>query len=601
MESANPTNEQQPKERRFKVGDIVCWTNDNGVKWHARRIIGFDDPDKWGHRYYLEPTDAPWMYTREKNLALETLGGDALERTLSHDYSLRKFCGRHPHYLGDVAAFIAKRRQLHLSETHGKMPQCNLVVDGTDDGGNFAGDGEKYPFVVFDIDAQENIAGPFKTRADGETAREEILAGATPVLDSAALLAILEAMDEGIPPEVTFQAGQQVMFTSTNSDAKRNGKVNVKVEIVRPLTDLEADLDEVGKMYKIRFTDGHIEDAFVDELSAGKLPAPTKYRDGTAGNVIALEVDQLTLLGVARIESVGSENIYIAKDSLHYYCKVMATENYVVGEWDFVAQRKLPEVEHEYLFDVHLDASITIKATSEEVASGALRAELQCASANLGEILGQTIVCEVSLNSVPVLAMIDCEDPPHRKMPEIDREALAEAEFIGYDFGEGVQVLDHNRWDTNDEADITKIAYLEYDDDAPDADSHKATFHVRFRPDGSIDDVYALEVKSGNRIGQRKLPETPLVKFLELLSSADEVCVDDSPRGTAWATSSLTGEAENEVARFWWTGDDMQDYTVILTEGGISGGKWVGTSFFCEDHEGDETQITLLKSLPIVP
>jgi len=418
VESANPTNEQQPKERRFKVGDIVCWTNDNGVKWHARRIIGFDDPDKWGHRYYLEPTDAPWMYTREKNLALETLDGDVLERTLSHDYSLRKFCERHPHYLGDVVAFIAKRRQLHLSEAHGKMPQCNLVVDGTDDGGNLAGDGEKYPFVVFDIDAQENIAGPFKTRADGETAREAILAGAAPVLDSAALLAILEAMDEGKPPEVTFQAGQQVMFTSTDSDAKRNGKVNVEVEIVRPLTDQEADLDEVGKMYKIRFADGHIEDAFVDELSAGKLPAPTKYRDGTAGNVIALEVDQLTLLGVARIESVGSENIYIAKDSLHYYCKVMATENYVVGEWDFVAQRKLPEVEHEYLFDVHLDASITIKATSEEVASGALRAELQCASANLGEILGQTIVCEVSLNNVPVLAMIDCEDPPHRKLPK---------------------------------------------------------------------------------------------------------------------------------------------------------------------------------------
>lgn len=67
---------------------------------------------------------------------------------------------------------------------------------------------------------------------------------------------------------------------------------------------------------------------------------------------------------------------------------------------------------HEYLFDVQLDASITVKAPSEEVARTALRAELQCASANLGEILGQTIVCEVSLNDEPVLAMIDCQDAP---------------------------------------------------------------------------------------------------------------------------------------------------------------------------------------------
>jgi hypothetical protein len=85
---------------------------------------------------------------------------------------------------------LARRKQSHR----------NLVVDGTDEMGHFAGDGETYPFVVFDIDAQKNIAGPFKTRADGEKAREAILAGAAPVLDSDALLALLEAMDEGKAP-----------------------------------------------------------------------------------------------------------------------------------------------------------------------------------------------------------------------------------------------------------------------------------------------------------------------------------------------------------------------------------------------------------------
>lgn len=74
-----------------------------------------------------------------------------------------------------------------------------------------------------------------------------------------------------------------------------------------------------------------------------KLPAPSKFRDGTSHNPIELEVDQLPLLGIARIDSVGSENIYIVRDDLHYYCKVMETESYDVGNWDFVQRRKLLE------------------------------------------------------------------------------------------------------------------------------------------------------------------------------------------------------------------------------------------------------------------
>lgn len=63
----------------------------------------------------------------------------------------------------------------------------NLVVDGTGPCGNFAGDGENAPFVVFDVDRQENIAGPFDTRDAGEKARAAILEGAVPMLDVAAL------------------------------------------------------------------------------------------------------------------------------------------------------------------------------------------------------------------------------------------------------------------------------------------------------------------------------------------------------------------------------------------------------------------------------
>lgn len=50
--------------------------------------------------------------------------------------------------------------------------------------------------------------------------------------------------------------------------------------------------------------------------------------------------------------------------------------------------------------------------------------------------------------------------------------------------------------------------YIQYDDDAENADSHKVSFHVRFDEAGRVDDVYALETEHGNEIGQRGDLET---------------------------------------------------------------------------------------------
>ena len=57
-------------------------------------------------------------------------------------------------------------------------------------------EGELPPFVVFDVDAQENIAGPFQTRAAAELHQLEILAGAEPRLDVPSLAAWIEKIDE---------------------------------------------------------------------------------------------------------------------------------------------------------------------------------------------------------------------------------------------------------------------------------------------------------------------------------------------------------------------------------------------------------------------
>jgi hypothetical protein len=53
---------------RFKVGDQVIYTNDYGLCWGLKTIERLDPPDKWGHLYYITPTDTPWMYVREPNL-----------------------------------------------------------------------------------------------------------------------------------------------------------------------------------------------------------------------------------------------------------------------------------------------------------------------------------------------------------------------------------------------------------------------------------------------------------------------------------------------------------------------------------------------------
>lgn len=94
----------------FDVGDVVCWTNDYGVKFHGRRIVELDSNTESGPRYYLEPTDAPWMYVREERLVLETMSPDQLGALLSHDGCLRRHCARRPEYLAEIVAGIASQQ-----------------------------------------------------------------------------------------------------------------------------------------------------------------------------------------------------------------------------------------------------------------------------------------------------------------------------------------------------------------------------------------------------------------------------------------------------------------------------------------------------------
>lgn len=58
---------------------------------------------------------------------------------------------------------------------------------------------------------------------------------------------------------------EKYIFNTTDTELKQyNG---TKVEIIRPLTEDEADIFDVGNMYKVKFYDGYERDVFEDELS----------------------------------------------------------------------------------------------------------------------------------------------------------------------------------------------------------------------------------------------------------------------------------------------------------------------------------------------
>lgn len=70
---------------------------------------------------------------------------------------------------------------------------------------------------------------------------------------------------EGKEKNMKIESGKKYMFNTTDSDlTKYNG---TEAEVIRPLTEDEADIFDVGNMYKVKFSDGYERDAFEDELS----------------------------------------------------------------------------------------------------------------------------------------------------------------------------------------------------------------------------------------------------------------------------------------------------------------------------------------------
>ena len=65
--------------------------------------------------------------------------------------------------------------------------------------------------------------------------------------------------------KIEIKEGCEYTFETTDSELERyNG---TKVKVIRPLTEDEADIEDVGNMYKCEFNDGLDYEVFEDELN----------------------------------------------------------------------------------------------------------------------------------------------------------------------------------------------------------------------------------------------------------------------------------------------------------------------------------------------
>lgn len=63
-----------------------------------------------------------------------------------------------------------------------------------------------------------------------------------------------------------FKIGEEIIFNTYGQDIKLKELSGEKAVILKELTEDECDIEEVGRMYRIRFSENFEVDAFEDEL-----------------------------------------------------------------------------------------------------------------------------------------------------------------------------------------------------------------------------------------------------------------------------------------------------------------------------------------------
>lgn len=71
----NRLSEVIDTENDLAVGDMVAFTNDNGVVFGPHEVLAFDIPGKWGRCVYFDH-DAYWFPARPEQLTILSKGGE---------------------------------------------------------------------------------------------------------------------------------------------------------------------------------------------------------------------------------------------------------------------------------------------------------------------------------------------------------------------------------------------------------------------------------------------------------------------------------------------------------------------------------------------
>lgn len=136
-----------------------------------------------------------------------------------------------------------------------------------------------------------------------------------------------------------FKKNDKIIFDTHGQDSELNCRSGQKATVLRPLTDEEADIEDVGNMYKIKFEDGYERDAFEDELKLDE----------------SLNEDEDTLKKIADEIKAEIEKIYADdKDLLEYFHVEPGVKK---GHYDDGSDMNYIEVRTELGYDELMDLS----------------------------------------------------------------------------------------------------------------------------------------------------------------------------------------------------------------------------------------------------
>ena len=185
-----------------------------------------------------------------------------------------------------------------------------LVVDGHDDAGNLAGDGQIAPFYVFSPAKQDNVAGPFDSREEAAQAMEAMLSAPDDLEDAVAAA------------EASFAPADAVCGQCEGTGTITGGLTGDGDDEPCPVCDATGSLVETSEV-KTAFAITETPDGQVPWVMTDAKVEPAIEPDGfvTIGGYQPLETPLVFSISAERqsLMALHAESIALERASQHIY------------------------------------------------------------------------------------------------------------------------------------------------------------------------------------------------------------------------------------------------------------------------------------------